>query len=254
MGDVGGYSNAASSRIAKRIARGDLAHRIGPGWNLQCRIDSAGNGSLVENTLVTVFQIPKSGDVCACSTATTGQIARRMARQDSMHWIGPDNGSKSLTDWSCSTSKVVNVVVAGFQIPKIGDTFACSTTSTAKRMARQDLARWVCLVHDSKGLADFSWGTSKAKNIAVAGLWNPVPDLFNALNLIVSSSLRTGQYFRHGNVEYSWAGVYPGIYRVAAGCRIGTSKEFFAWEFARENIFHDGRQPPVPMQNRSNAC
>jgi len=43
----------------------------------------------VGNTLVTGFQIPKIGDVCACSTGTTGQIAKQMARGDSAGLIGP---------------------------------------------------------------------------------------------------------------------------------------------------------------------
>ena len=37
---------------------------------------------------VTGSQIPKFGDVCACSTTATSSIAKWIARGDLAHWIG----------------------------------------------------------------------------------------------------------------------------------------------------------------------
>ena len=55
FGDVCACSTTATGPIAKWIARGDLAHCIGPVKALQCPVDCGGNGSPVENTSDEVF-------------------------------------------------------------------------------------------------------------------------------------------------------------------------------------------------------
>ena len=125
------------------MARGDSAYRIGLGRNLQYPVEGAGSGSLVDNTLVTGFQILKIGDVFACSTATTGQIAEQMTRRDSAHQISTGRDLQCPIDGAGKGSLVGNTLVTGFQIPKIGDIFGCSTATTGqitKRMARGDSA------------------------------------------------------------------------------------------------------------------
>ena len=113
IGNVCACSTGTTGQIAKQMARGDSAYRIGLGRNLQCPGDGAGNGSLVGNTLVAVFQIPKIGDVCACSTAATGPIAKWMAPGDSAHQISTGHNSRCLVDSKWSTSVVVNISIAG---------------------------------------------------------------------------------------------------------------------------------------------
>jgi len=56
-------------------------------------------------------QIPKIEDICACSTATSGQITKRIARWDSAHQVGLISDSNSLADCRWRTSKVVNIAV-----------------------------------------------------------------------------------------------------------------------------------------------
>jgi len=42
----------------------------------------------VVNFAVTGSQIPKFGDVCACSTTATRLVAKWIEREDLAHWIG----------------------------------------------------------------------------------------------------------------------------------------------------------------------
>ena len=159
IGDVCACSKAASSGITKRMARGDSAHWIGPVGGSKALVDCSWSTSKVVNLAVTASQIPKIGDVCSCSMATIDRISRRMVRWDSAHEVGLGCQSKGLADCSWSTSKVVNIAVAGSQIRKIGGICAWHWLTTgwiAKRMGRRDSAHWIGLVRHSLGLADCS--------------------------------------------------------------------------------------------------
>ena len=169
--DISDCEASAMGCMARWMARGDLAHQRGLGRALWCSIDGTGNGSLVGNTLVAAFQIRKIGDVCACSTAVTNQMAKPMVWGDPAHWIGVIRALRCLVKGGGNASLVKNACDAVFQIPKIGDICASSTATIdqgARRMALWVFTHSIGLVCHSKGLADSSWGISKVVNVAVA--------------------------------------------------------------------------------------
>ena len=136
---IGIVCTTGSSWTTRRTAREDLAHWIGLGWDPQCLADSNGRGCKVVSTYVAGSQIE---DICACIATTSDEIAEWMARRDSAHRICPVSDFKCPADCIWSTSKVVNLLVAGSQIPKIGDICSCRTATIdqiARRMARWDL-------------------------------------------------------------------------------------------------------------------
>jgi len=63
----------------------------------------------------------KIGNVYACSSTTTGRIVKQMARGDSTHRIGLLRPLQRLAKCGGSISNVVNLAVAGSDIPKIGN-------------------------------------------------------------------------------------------------------------------------------------
>jgi len=79
--------------------------------DLQCPVDSAGNGSLVGNAVVAVFQIPKIGVVCACSNAATCQIAKGMVRGDLAHRICLGRYLQCPVDCASNASRVGNAML-----------------------------------------------------------------------------------------------------------------------------------------------
>ena len=88
IGDVPACSTTTKDWMAKRMARGDLAHRIGLVRNPQCLVDCSGTISRVVNTPAVGLRIPKTGDVPACGTTTKHCMPKRIARGDSAHQRG----------------------------------------------------------------------------------------------------------------------------------------------------------------------
>jgi len=68
----------------------------------------------VVNIHITGSQIPKTGDICAGSTTTTGQITKGMTRGVPAYRIGLVRNSHCPVDFSGSRSKVGNTHVAAF--------------------------------------------------------------------------------------------------------------------------------------------
>jgi len=96
----------------------------------------------VVSTYAAGSQISKIQDICTCIATTSDGIAEWMARRDSTHRICLVNDFKCLADSIWSTSKVVNLPVAGSLVPKIGAICSCSTATIdqiARRMAGWDL-------------------------------------------------------------------------------------------------------------------
>jgi len=80
----------------------------------------------------------KIGHVYACSSITTGLMAKQVARRDSAHQLGLVQIFQCLAEGSGSISNVVTLAFAGSQILKIGDICSCSTAAivqTATRIA-----------------------------------------------------------------------------------------------------------------------
>ena len=77
---IGASSATMTGQIGKWISRRDPAHQTGLETDSKCLAGCSWSTSKVVNVTVVGSQIPKIGDICACSTATMEQIARRMAR------------------------------------------------------------------------------------------------------------------------------------------------------------------------------
>jgi len=58
----------------------------------------------VGNSVIAGFKIPKIGDVCGCSTATSDPIIKWMVPGHSAHWVGPVRHPLGLADCSESIS------------------------------------------------------------------------------------------------------------------------------------------------------
>ena len=65
------------------------------------------------------FQIPKIGDVGTCSTRTVGHMAKRMARGDSAHCIGPVRDPPHLAVCGGSISMLVILVSSHLKFRKL---------------------------------------------------------------------------------------------------------------------------------------
>ena len=77
---IGACSATITGQIGKWIARGDPAHQTGLETDSKCLAGCSWSTSKVVNVTVVGSQIPKIGDICACSPAAIDQIGRRMAR------------------------------------------------------------------------------------------------------------------------------------------------------------------------------
>ena len=78
------------------------------------------------NIAVVGSQIPKIGDVFACSTLTTGQIGKRMARGDSAHGAGLERGIQEVvqlvghvTEWATTVVCDENIWRRKWKTPSI---------------------------------------------------------------------------------------------------------------------------------------
>jgi len=87
--DVYACRTTTTDPIAKRMARGDSAHRVGLGrctWDDWAQCGHVKEGA---TTVVRDFENAKTMDIYACGTTTTEHIGKRMARGDSAHRVGP---------------------------------------------------------------------------------------------------------------------------------------------------------------------
>jgi len=107
-------------------------------------VDCSWSTSKVVNIHVTGSQIPKIGDICACSTITTGQITKGMTRGVSAYWIGLARDSHCPVDFSGSRSKVYPCCgVLNSEYLRCSCLQHYNCCSDCKQMSRWDLAHRV---------------------------------------------------------------------------------------------------------------
>jgi len=177
--------------MAEWMARRDSAGQISLIHDSECVVDCCVSISRVGNTASAQFQIPKIGNVCACSTTTSERIAKWIAREVSAHRICLGGNVQCPVDCGSNASRVGNARVAVFKIPKIGDVYACSSTTTGhivQQMPHGDSRHLIGLVRTLQRLAKCGASISNAVNLAITR--SEIPKIGN---VCACSNATTGQ-------------------------------------------------------------